>query len=223
MNIQKLFPSLLVETPRVILDKIVEHNTIINQKSKAVVSLHLTTGLFLEGSPIKINVENSIVVLVSGEKISYVKIADIACISIINFVRFVDVLTDDTYFEVKDELVPTPLELKRIQREIEEYLKNTFSVTLVNTALEEVKDSKIEKFQMQQFFSSLLQSLKNIGSYKAGKEALETVSVLTIASTINKLNVKKNAEGNLELEVNFKEKFESDFNKQLENKLEESL
>ena len=223
MDIQKLFPSLLVETPRVILDKIIEHNAVENQKNKAVVSLHLSSGVYLEGTPIKINTENNILVIISGEEICYVQMTQIDCIRIINFTRFVDILTDDTYFEVKDELVPTPLELKRKQRKIEEYLKSTFGVTLVNTALEEVKDSKIEKFQMQQFFSSLMQSLKNIGGYKDGKEALEVVNVLTISSTINKLNVKKNSEGNLELEVNFKEKFEVDFNKQLENKLEDSL
>ncbi|SFW29052.1 hypothetical protein [Cellulophaga fucicola] len=223
MDIQKLFPSLLVETPRVILDKIIEHNAVENQKNKAVVSLHLSSGIYLEGTPIKINTENNILVIISGEEISYLQITQIDCIRIINFTRFVDILTDDTYFEVKDELVPTPLELKRKQRKIEEYLKSTFGVTLVNTALEEVKDSKIEKFQMQQFFSSLMQSLKNIGGYKDGKEALEVVNVLTISSTTNKLNVKKNLEGNLELEVNFKEKFEADFNKQLENKLEDSL
>ena len=223
MDIQKLFPSLLVETPRVILDKIIEHNAVENQKNKAVVSLHLSSGVYLEGTPIKINTENNILVIISGEEICYVQMTQIDCIRIINFTRFVDILTDDTYFEVKDELVPTPLELKRKQRKIEEYLKSTFGVTLVNTALEEVKDSKIEKFQMQQFFSSLMQSLKNIGGYKDGKEALEVVNVLTISSTTNKLNVKKNSEGNLELEVNFKEKFEADFNKQLENKLEDSL
>ncbi|MCL5246035.1 hypothetical protein M4I21_09480 [Cellulophaga sp. 20_2_10] len=223
MNIQKLFPSLLVETPRVILDKIIEHNAVENQKNRAVVSLHLSSGVYLEGTPIKINTENNILVLISGEEISYLQMAQIDCLRIVNFTRFVDILTDGTYFEVKDELVPTPLELKRRQKEIEEYLKNTFGVTLVNTALEEVKDSKIEKFQMQQFFSNLMQSLKNIGGYKEGKEALEVVNVLTIASTTNKLNVKKNTEGNLELEVNFKEKFEVDFNKQLENKLEDSL
>lgn len=223
MNIQNIFPSLLVETPKVILDKIIAHNAIDNQQNKATVSLNLSSSVYIEGTPIKINTENNILVIISGEEISYVQMAQIDCIRINNFTRFVDLLTDDTYFEVKDELVPTPLELKRIQIEIEEYLKSTFGVALVNRALEEVKDSKIEKFQMQQFFSNLMQSIKNIGSYKDGKEALETVNVLTITSTANKLNVKKNAEGNLELEVNFKEKFEADFNKQLESKLEDSL
>ncbi|MDO6492171.1 MULTISPECIES: hypothetical protein [unclassified Cellulophaga] len=223
MNIQNIFPSLLVETPKVILDKIIAHNAIDNQQNKATVSLNLSSSVYIEGTPIKINTENNILVIISDEEISYVQMAQIDCIRINNFTRFVDLLTDDTYFEVKDELVPTPLELKRKQREIEEFLESTFGVKLVNTALEEIKESKIEKYQMQEFFSSLLQSIKNIGGYKNGKEALEMVSVLTIASTNNKLNVKKNTEGNLELEVNFKQKFETNFREQLENRLEENL
>ncbi|MEP0212913.1 MAG: hypothetical protein ABJD66_06855 [Cellulophaga sp.] len=223
MNIQNIFPSLLVETPKVILDKIIAHNAIDNQQNKATVFLNLSSGVYIEGTPIKINTENNILVIISGEEISYVQMAQIDCIRINNFTRFVDLLTDDTYFEVKDELVPTPLELKRKQREIEEFLETTFGVKLINTVLEEIKESKIEKYQMQEFFSSLLQSIKNIGGYKDGKEALEKVSVLTIASTNNKLNVKKNTQGNLELEVNFKEKFEANFREQLENKIEDSL
>lgn len=223
MDVNKLLPLLKTGKPSDIFKKIVLFNSKADRQQRAIVRIGLGSGFMVEGTPIKIDEAGNVIFTASDQSISYINSNSISGIQVLNPKVLLEVLTDGSYFEVDESNVPTSLELKRNLKNLEDFLKDNYGISVESDALENSIDSDAEKFQFGEFLNILQNSIQNVADDSLGKEALKTLSGMNITVSENKLEVKKIGNANLSLGVNFKNKFADGFKTDLQAALESNL
>lgn len=223
MNFKKITPLLQTSKPIEIFKKIVAFNEATEFESKkGMVRIGLSSGLVLEGTPLKMDSDKNVIFTTMKNSISYMNIQSLASVEVLNPEALLEILTNGDFFEVPQDAVPTNLQLKRTFKSQSDEMESSYGFKLSSELLENGLSTEAEKYQFEQFLKVLQQTLEIIAEDKLGKEALSDLKEMNINSDNHQIAIVK-TNNQLKVGINFKNKFSTDFKDQLKVAFESNL
>lgn len=215
MNLKEISPHLKTSTPFEIFKKIVSFNEREeNFNKRATTQIILASGLIIEGIPLKVDADGNAILITVNNSISYINVQTINGIQILNPVKILNILTNDTYFEISEKNISTNLELKRILKKQCDTFQNSYDLKLTTQVLKNGLTLAQEKYQFEQFLNILHEVVLSIYKDSLGKESLSELSEIHIYLNDENISIQKENTV-LKVGANFKNKFNSDFKNQL--------
>ncbi|MFK7813964.1 MAG: hypothetical protein AB8B59_15820 [Maribacter sp.] len=223
MNFKKITPLLQTSKPIEIFKKIVAFNEATEFESKkGMVRIGLSSGLVLEGTPLKMDSDKNVIFTTMKNSISYMNIQSLASVEVLNPEALLEILTNGDFFEVPQDAVPTNLQLKRTFKSQSDEMESSYGFKVSSELLENGLSTEAEKYQFEQFLKVLQQTLEIIAEDKLGKEALSDLKEMNINSDNHQIAIVK-TNNQLKVGINFKNKFSTDFKDQLKVAFESNL
>ncbi len=181
-----------------------------------VVRATLRSGFSLEGKPMQVNDQGDALLANSDNRPVYFNLNDVALLEIINFEVMTSMLTDDSYVGVGP--VPSLLQIKRRVSDMSASFESEYQCEVVVESLEDLSDA--EKYQLSMLLDQLSAAIEQIAADDMGKEAVQSLKMISVKRSEDSLSVAKAGSGKLNVLVDLSKNIKSQGVDRLKNMIE---